>query len=184
MKRQTKVKGKKRFSVVFCTLVYAFLFMPIFVIVVNSFNATTTKPYMSWKGFTLDWYSKLWDNGSLLESFGNTMIIAIISTVLATIIGTLAAIGMYKYRFRGRKVIDALLYIPVVIPEIVLGIALLTIFAKINIPRGMITLILAHVTFCIPFVYSMCGQGFLVMITRLKRRVWTLELTDLSHFLR
>ena len=152
MKRQTKVKGKKRFSVVFCTLVYAFLFMPIFVIVVNSFNATTTKPYMSWKGFTLDWYSKLWDNGSLLESFGNTMIIAIISTVLATIIGTLAAIGMYKYRFRGRKVIDALLYIPVVIPEIVLGIALLTIFAKINIPRGMITLILAHVTFCIPFV--------------------------------
>lgn len=152
MKRQTKVKGKKRFSVVFCTLVYAFLFMPILVIVVNSFNATTTKPYMSWKGFTLDWYSKLWDNGSLLEAFGNTMIIALISTVLATIIGTLAAIGMYKYRFRGRKVIDALLYIPVVIPEIVLGIALLTIFAKVNIPRGMITLILAHVTFCIPFV--------------------------------
>ena len=152
MKRQTKVKGKKRFSVVFCTLVYAFLFMPILVIVVNSFNATTTKPYMSWKGFTLDWYSKLWDNSSLLEAFGNTMIIAVISTVLATIIGTLAAIGMYKYRFRGRKVIDALLYIPVVIPEIVLGIALLTIFAKINIPRGMITLILAHVTFCIPFV--------------------------------
>lgn len=152
MKRQTKVKGKKRFSVVFCTLVYAFLFMPILVIVVNSFNATTTKPYMSWKGFTLDWYSKLWDNSSLLEAFGNTMIIAVISTVLATIIGTLAAIGMYKYRFRGRKVIDALLYIPVVIPEIVLGIALLTIFAKVNIPRGMITLILAHVTFCIPFV--------------------------------
>lgn len=152
MKRQTKVKGKKRFSVVFCTLVYAFLFMPILVIVVNSFNATTTKPYMSWKGFTLDWYSKLWDNSSLLEAFGNTMIIALISTVLATIIGTLAAIGMYKYRFRGRKVIDALLYIPVVIPEIVLGIALLTIFAKVNIPRGMITLILAHVTFCIPFV--------------------------------
>ena len=152
MKRQTKVKRKKRFSVVFCPLVYVFLFMPILVIVVNSFNATTTKPYMSWKGFTLDWYSKLWDNSSLLEAFGNTMIIAVISTVLATIIGTLAAIGMYKYRFRGRKVIDALLYIPVVIPEIVLGIALLTIFAKVNIPRGMITLILAHVTFCIPFV--------------------------------
>ena len=152
MKRQSRIKAKKGFSIGFCALVYTFLFMPILVIVVNSFNATTTKPYMSWKGFTFDWYQKLWENTSLLGAFGNTMIIAIISTILATIIGTLGAIGMYKYKFKGKKVIDALLYIPVVIPEIVFGIALLTIFAKVNIPRGMITLILAHVTFCIPFV--------------------------------
>lgn len=152
MKRQSRIKAKKGFSIGFCALVYIFLFMPILVIVVNSFNATTSKPYMSWKGFTFDWYQKLWENTSLLGAFGNTMIIAIISTILATIIGTLGAIGMYKYKFKGKKVIDALLYIPVVIPEIVLGIALLTIFAKVNIPRGMITLILAHVTFCIPFV--------------------------------
>lgn len=152
MKRQNKVKAKKRFSIFFCTLVYIFLFLPISVIVVNSFNATTTKPYMSWKGFTFDWYGKLFQNSSLLESFGNTMIIAVVSTILATIIGTLGAIGMYKYKFKGKSLIDALLYIPVVIPEIVLGIALLTIFANVNIPRGMLTLILAHVAFCIPFV--------------------------------
>ena len=107
---------------------------------------------MSWKGFTFDWYVKLWDNTSLLEAFGNTMIIAVVSTLLATIIGTLGAIGMYRYKFKGKAIIDGLLYIPVVIPEIVLGISLLTIFAKVNIPRGMLTLILAHVTFCIPFV--------------------------------
>ncbi len=148
-----KNKGlKKKISVAYCTLVYLFLFLPISVIVVNSFNATTTKPYMSWKGFTLDWYVKLWDNSSLLEAFGNTMIIAGVSTLLATVIGTLGAIGMYRYRFRGRAIVDGLLYIPVVIPEIVLGISLLTIFAKADIPRGMLTLILAHVTFCIPFV--------------------------------
>lgn len=152
MKREKKEKTKKRISVVFCTLVYLFLFLPISVIVVNSFNATTTKPYMSWKGFTLDWYVKLWDNSSLLEAFGTTMLIAVISTILATAIGTLAAIGMYKYKFKGKAIIDGLLYIPVVIPEIVLGISMLTIFAKVNIPRGLITLILAHVTFCIPFV--------------------------------
>lgn len=152
MRRKKKEIRKKRINVVFCTLVYLFLFLPITVIVVNSFNATTTKPYMSWKGFTFDWYIKLWDNSSLLESFGTTMIIAVVSALLATVIGTLGAIGMYKYKFRGKSVIDALLYIPVVIPEIVLGISMLTIFAKVNIPRGMITLILAHVTFCIPFV--------------------------------
>ena len=82
----------------------------------------------------------------------NTMIIAVISTILATVIGTLGAVGMYKYKFKGKGIIDGLLYIPVVIPEIVLGISLLTIFSKVNIPRGMLTLILAHVTFCIPFV--------------------------------
>lgn len=152
MKREKKEKTKKRISVVFCSIVYLFLFLPISVIVVNSFNATTTKPYMSWKGFTFDWYVKLWDNSSLLEAFGTTMLIAVISTILATAIGTLAAIGMYKYKFKGKAIIDGLLYIPVVIPEIVLGISMLTIFAKVNIPRGLITLILAHVTFCIPFV--------------------------------
>lgn len=147
-------KGKRiqKLSVVFCTFVYIFLFLPISVIVVNSFNATTTKPYMSWKGFTLEWYAKLWENTSLLEAFGNTMIIAVISTCVATAVGTLAAVGMYRYKFKGKGLIDGLLYIPVVIPEIVLGISLLTIFAQANIPRGMLTLILAHVTFCIPFV--------------------------------
>ena len=111
-----KKKGKKIGNIIYCALVYLFLFLPISVIVANSFNATTTKPYMSWKGFTFDWYIKLWENTSLLEAFGNTMLLAVIS------------------------------------PEIVLGIALLTIFAKANIPRGMLTLILAHVSFCIPFV--------------------------------
>ena len=152
MKRQTKVKIKKKVNIVYCTLIYLFLFLPITVVVSNSFNATTTKPYLSWKGFTFDWYGKLFENSALLESFGNTMIIAVTSTLLATIIGTLAAVGMYKYKFRGKSTIDALLYIPVVIPEIVLGISLLTLFANVSIPRGIVSLVLAHVTFSIPYV--------------------------------
>lgn len=152
MKKQTKSKIAKGRNITFCSLIYIFLFLPIVVIVVNSFNASTSKPYLSWKGFTLDWYSKLFDNTALLESFGNTITIAIISTLLATCIGTIAAVGMYKYKFRGKRTIDALLYIPVVIPEIVLGISLLTIFTKTGIPRGMLSLVLAHVTFSIPYV--------------------------------
>ncbi|MDD7209114.1 MAG: ABC transporter permease [Lachnospiraceae bacterium] len=152
MSRKQKEKGRKAGSIVFCTLVYLFLFLPISVIVVNSMNATTTKPYLSWKGFTLDWYVKLFDNAALLSSFGNTMLIALVSTLLATIIGTLGAIGMYRYKFRGKNLIDGLLYIPVVIPEIVMGISLLTVFSKTSVPRGLLTLILAHVTFSIPYV--------------------------------
>lgn len=152
MIRNFKKKRNKFLSVIFCIMVYLFLFLPISVVVANSFNATTSKPYLTWKGFTFEWYEKLFDNTLLLESFENTMIIAIVSTLLATVIGTLGAVGMYRYRFKGKGIINGLLYIPVVIPEIVIGIALLTLFSKVNIPRGMITLILAHVSFSVPFV--------------------------------
>jgi len=152
MKRKNKKKSRGAIGRIYCSFIYLFLFLPIVVIIVNSFNATTSKPYLSWKGFTFDWYVKLFDNEELLQAFQNTMIIAVCTTLLATIVGTLAAVGMYKYKFRGKSAIDALLYIPVVIPEIVLGISLLTLFAKINIPRGMLSLIIAHTTFSIPYV--------------------------------
>ena len=152
MKRQNKEAVKKRFGIIFCIFVYLFLFIPIAVIVANSFNATTNKPYLAWKGFTFAWYGELFSNDELLSSFGNTIFLAIVSTLLSTVIGTLGAIGMYKYKFKGKSIIDGLLYIPVVIPEIVLGISLLTLFSNTKIPRGMLTLVLAHVTFCIPFV--------------------------------
>lgn len=152
MKRKFKEKRNKGLSIGFCSMVYLFLFIPIFVVVTNSFNATTSKPYLSWKGFTIDWYIKLWDNTALLSSFGNTIIIAVSSTILATVIGTLGAVGIYRYHFKGKGMINALLYIPVVIPEIVIGIALLTIFSNVRIPRGMITLILSHVSFSVPYV--------------------------------
>lgn len=152
MSRKAKLILKKTISIIFCGLVYIFLFLPISVIVVNSFNATTSKPYLTWKGFTFDWYVKLFDNSTLLRSFGATIAVALISTLLATAIGTIAAVGMYKYKFKGKNVIDGLLYIPVVIPEIVLGISLLTLFSNVHIPRGMITLVLAHTTFSTPYV--------------------------------
>lgn len=152
MKRKSKNSLIGLLEKIYGILIYLFLFLPISVIVVNSFNATTSKPYLSWKGFSLQWYAKIWENTELLSSFGNTMLIACVTTLISTVIGSLGAIGMYRYKFRGKKTIDALLYVPVVIPEIVLGISLLTLFTKTSIPRGLISLILAHVTFCIPYV--------------------------------
>ncbi|MDF2608809.1 MAG: potC [Lachnospiraceae bacterium] len=104
------------------------------------------------EGFTLDWYSRLLRNDTLLEAYGNTLLVGIVSTLIATLIGTLASYGMYKYKFRGKRIIDMLLYIPVVIPEIVLGISLLAIFNLSQIPMGIVSLIIAHATFSIPFV--------------------------------
>lgn len=152
MNKKTKKKTVKWAQKIYCTCIYLFLFMPILVIVINSFNSNTAKPYMTWKGFSFVWYGKLLENDGLLSSFGTTIMLATASTIISVIIGTLAAVGMYKFKFKGKSIIDGLLYIPVVIPEIVLGIALLSIFAKVNIPRGMASLIIAHATFSIPFV--------------------------------
>jgi spermidine/putrescine transport system permease protein len=134
----------------FCALVFLFLYAPIAVIVLFSFN--TSRRNIVFEGFTFDWYGVMLKNSALLESLGNTLIVATASTLLAVVIGTLAAIGMYRYHFRGKGLIDALLYIPVVIPEIVLGISLLAVFSLGNLPLGLVTMIIAHVTFSIPFV--------------------------------
>ena len=152
IKRQTKHKLSRGTGIVFCALIYAILFLPIVIVVANSFNGNTEKPYLSWGGFNLRWYVHLFQNGPLLASFGNTMLLAITTTVLATALGTLGAVGLSRYKFPGRNLIDSLLYIPVVIPEIVMGISLLLVYVKVGVPRGMVGLIIAHVTFCVSFV--------------------------------
>lgn len=152
LNRAARHKLARGSGMLFCVLVYAIMFLPIVIVVANSFNATTEKPYLTWQGFSLRWYAELFHNGALLASFGNTMLLAVTTTVLATVLGTLAAVGLYRYTFRGKGVIDSLLYIPVVIPEIVMGISLLLLYVKVQIPRGMAGLVIAHVTFCVSFV--------------------------------
>lgn len=152
LKNRTRTRLFRGFGGAFCALIFALLYLPIAVVVVNSFNGTTEKPYLGWEGFSLRWYVELFDNDALLRSFGNTMILALTTMVVATVIGTIAAVGLYRYKFRGRNLIDGLLYIPVVIPEIVMGVSLLMLYVKTGIPRGMVGLVIAHVTFCVSFV--------------------------------
>ena len=112
-------------------LVFGFLFLPILVLVIFSFN--TSKLNIVFEGFTLEWYKALFNNPMLLEALKNTFIVAIISTLCATLIGTISAYGLYKYDFKGKKLINELLYIPVVMPDIVLGISLLTTYSLLKL---------------------------------------------------
>ena len=131
-------------------LILFFLYLPIIILVIYSFN--TSKMNVVFEGFTLDWYKTLFDNTDLIEAFMNTMIIAITSTAISTVIGTLGAVGLKKYKFKGKQFINLLLYIPIVIPEIVLGISLLSVYTLTKLELGMFTLILSHIAFSIPFV--------------------------------
>lgn len=143
------MKNKKSKNL-FIILTFIFLYLPIIILVVFSFNSS--KLNIIFEGFTTDWYKILFQNTNLLEAFLNTMVIAITSTAISTIIGTLAAIGINKYDFPFKEFINRLLYIPIVIPEIVLGISLLSIYTLMKLELGMFTLILSHIAFSIPFV--------------------------------
>jgi spermidine/putrescine transport system permease protein len=132
------------------SLVLAFLYLPIGVLVVYSFNRSRLN--IVWEGFTLKWYGALWDNGPLLAALQNSLIIAAVTTAVSLVIGTAGAWLMYRYRFAGHRMIHALISAPIIMPEIIIGISLLCLFSTLALPLGFTTVIIAHVTFCFPFV--------------------------------
>ena len=141
---------KKILENIYLVIIFIFLFLPITVLILFSFNTSSLN--IVFEGFTFHWYRDLFQNTALLNALFNTLIVAGVSTVVSTIIGTISAYGLYKYSFPGKNIVNELLYIPVVIPEIVLGIALLSVYTLLNMELGLFTLILAHICFCIPFV--------------------------------
>ena len=134
----------------YLTLVYLFLYVPILVLIVYSFNSA--KYATVWKGATLNWYLRLFENDMLVGAMVNSITVALASSIAATAIGTLGALAFYRYRFAGRKALYAMVYATMMSPDIVMGISLLCLFMFLGLDLGFITLLLAHVTFSLPFV--------------------------------
>lgn len=141
---------KKITSKLYIALVFLFLYAPIFVLIAYSFNESKSRTV--WTGFTFDWYIKLFNNEVILKSLANTLIIAVIAAVVSTILGTLAAIGIYNMKKFTRSMIVNITYIPIMNSEMVTGVSLMLLFVALNIDLGFFTLILAHITFCVPYV--------------------------------
>lgn len=135
---------------IYASLAFLYIYFPIVILIVFSFN--TMKLNVRWQGFTLSWYNVLFHDQQVLMATRNTLIIAVVSTFFATLIGTLAALAMQRYRFPGYSASETLMYIPIVIPEVVMGISLLVFFVMINMTLGLVTIMLAHIAFNIPFV--------------------------------
>jgi len=140
------------FKSIYAFLMFLFLYVPIMVLIVFSFN--DSKLNVVWNGFTMKWYNSLMHNSGILEAVKNSFIVAIISTIIAVIIGTFAALGLYRYKFKGKNIIDSVLNVPLIIPEIVMGISLLAFFSIVGLPLGRVSLIIAHVTFSIAYVVA------------------------------
>lgn len=140
-------------SKVILALTLAFLFIPLFVIVFYSFNESKGTSFTK---FSLVWYEELFlHSGSLWQSLLYTAIVAFVSAALSTVIGSLAAIGNSWYKFFGRNYIQSISFLPMILPEVIMGVSILIFFSGIHMYFGLTTIIIAHTTFCLPFVYLM-----------------------------
>ena len=140
---------------IYMALIFIFLYAPIFVLIAFSFN--DSKSRVVWSGFTLKWYFKLFENQEILSAFYNTMIIAVISALIATVLGTAAAVGISQSKKWQKRLIMNVTNLPMINPEIVTGVSLMLLFVFIYntfgiFKPGLITLICAHTTFCLPYV--------------------------------
>jgi spermidine/putrescine transport system permease protein len=134
----------------YSSFIYTLLYFPIIVLIIYSFNSS--KYSVAWKGFSTIWYENLMSYDSLLEAAWHSISVAFVSAIVATILGTLGALALFRYDFFGKKLMQSLVYVLIMSPEIVMGISLLMLFVFISLPLGFITLLIAHITFCLPFV--------------------------------
>jgi spermidine/putrescine transport system permease protein len=163
-------------------VVVLFLHLPLLVLVVFSFNASRFS--VEWTGFTIDWYRRLLERPDILRGLRLSLLVGVSATAIATVFGTLLALALARHRFRGRRTLESLIYVPLVTPEIVIGISLLTLFAAAGMSLGVSTIIIAHVAFSISFVTVIVRARLAGMDTNLEEAAMTLGADEVTTFLR
>lgn len=152
-RRAYQKKATFSFSFTILVITLIFLFLPLFVIIAYSFNQGKSSTFT---GFSLEWYRKLFfDSGPLWTALLNSFIVAFTSAAVATILGSLAAIGISWYKFKGKAYIQTVTFLPMVLPEVIVGVSMLIFFSGIKLPLGLFSIFVAHTTFCLPFVFLM-----------------------------
>ena len=143
----------KRLPFIYVALITILTYVPILLTIVYSFNES--KLTTVWDGFSLKWYEELFRDREIREALVNSLILAVLSCLSAAVIGTTGALGMHRRKSRFNDAVASVSMIPIMIPEIILGMVFLSVFSLMGLPFGMLTLVIAHTTFCVPYIYSM-----------------------------
>jgi len=146
-------KFLKRLPFLYLAVLTILTYVPIFLTAVYSFNES--KLSTVWEGFSLKWYKELFRDREIKEALINSLILALLSCLFAALIGTTGALGMHRKKYKLNDAVASVSLIPIMIPEIILGMVFLSVFSLMGLPFGMVTLVIAHTTFCIPYIYSM-----------------------------
>lgn len=147
------MKNRTRLPQVYLGFLLALMYVPILLVIVYSFNES--KISSIWTGFSLKWYGELFRDSAMFEALGNTLVLGVASSLCAGVVGTLGAFGMTKVKFRTKGAVEYISTLPIMIPEIILGMVFLAFFSLLGLPFGMVTLVIAHTAFCIPYVYML-----------------------------
>lgn len=168
----------------FMAVIYAWFYIPIIILIVNSFNASRFG--INWQGFSTQWYRLLVNNDSLIQAAQHSLIMGVLSASCATLIGSLIAVALYRYRFRGKPFVSGMLFVVMMSPDIVMAISLLVLFMLLGISLGFWSLLFSHITFCLPFVvitvYSRL-KGFDVRMLEAAKDLGASEVTILRKIL-
>ncbi len=168
---------------IYAVLAFAYIFLPIAYVTVFSFN-NGGKSNIVWRGFTLDNWKDPCGAPEVCPALGNSLKIGLISTALATILGTMIAFALTRHHFRGRQVTNLLIFLPMATPEVVLGAAVLTLFLNVGVPRGFWTIVIAHVMFSISFVVVAVKARIASLDPRLEQAAMDLYATEAETFRR
>ncbi len=164
------------------TGIFLFLYLPIFILVLYSFNAN--EAVSVWTGFSLRWYTSLLEDTAILSALQVSLWVALWSTVISTVLGTLAALVLERYRFWGKLTFDAVLYLPIIIPDIVMALSTLLFFVMFNVPLSRNTILIAHVAFNISFVAVVIRARLAEMDVRLEEAAADLGADEWTTFRR
>ena len=171
---------RKKWPFVYVGVITVITYIPILLTVVYSFNASRISSV--WEGFSLKWYGELFRDRDMGEALLNSLILAVLSCLGAVIIGVTGALGMYRKKSRLNDAMAYVSTIPIMIPEIIMGMVFLSLFSLMGLPFGMVTLVIAHTTFCIPYVYSMVKARFVGMDKALEEAARDLGASPLRVF--
>lgn len=147
------MKNRTKLPNVYLAVILLLMYVPIVLVIVYSFNQS--KISSVWDGFSLKWYAELFRDRALFESLVNSIVLGVTSSLAAAVIGTLGAVGSAKVELKGKGVVEYISTLPIMIPEIILGMVFMAFFSLLGLPFGMTTLIIAHTAFCIPYVFML-----------------------------
>ena len=144
------MKKNSRFSGIYLGIIFFLMYLPVVVVIIFSFNES--KLPVRFSGFSLTWYQELFQDEDMLEALRNSLILGVSSCLLSAVIGTLGAVGRARIRWKSKGVLEYISMLPLMIPEIILGMVMMAFFYLLNIPFGMLTLLLGHTVFCVPYI--------------------------------
>jgi spermidine/putrescine transport system permease protein len=162
--------------------VFLFFYLPIAILVLFSFNQSRLN--IVWTGFTLDWYAALWRDTVLVRTLQNSLIVATATTVISVLLGTVGGWLLYRYRYRASGLLETFVFLPMIVPEVILGVSLLILFVTIGLQLGYTTLIISHVTFCFPFVIAAVQARLAGLDPALEEAALDLGATPAQAFIR